>query len=354
MKPNICIVADIPNWAFDNIAKKLKKDLSYKYNIRIVYFDRRKEADYLFELIENNKDCDLIHFLNRRMLLLIGSSVFNEKVINRGYSFQDYIKMVRNKCSTTVYDYMDIDVAGIKEHAPIFNLYTKNYYTATKKLFDIYTTIKEYNAPSAMVHDICDETKYVPMNLERFEIDNIGNRPIVIGWVGNSMHSGDNGIDLKGFHSVLKPVIRELIEEGYKLIECYADRNVEWRAAEEMPGYYSDIDVCICVSVHEGTPRPVLEAMHSGVPVISTDVGIVPEIFGNKQQRFNIGSRNDGKDDGSVKRKLKECLIYLYNHRELFKELSQENLVSVVEFDGGKTLKAFEDFFDNCLNMEEC
>ena len=30
MKKKICIVADVPNWAFDSIAQKVKKELSYK------------------------------------------------------------------------------------------------------------------------------------------------------------------------------------------------------------------------------------------------------------------------------------------------------------------------------------
>lgn len=34
MKRKICIVADVPNWAFDSIAQKIKKDLDYKYNVR--------------------------------------------------------------------------------------------------------------------------------------------------------------------------------------------------------------------------------------------------------------------------------------------------------------------------------
>lgn len=354
MKSKICIVADVPNWAFDSIAQKLKKDLSYKYDIRIVYFDRRKEAEFLFELIDVNKDCDLIHFLNRRMLLLIGTDIFKEKVEKNGYYLEDYIKMIQNKCSTAVYDYMDIDPAGIKEHAPIFNEYTKNYYTATKKLFDIYNSIKQYNKPSAMIHDICDETKYVPMNLERFDYHNINNREIVVGWVGNSVHSGNNGVDLKGFHSILKPVIEELIHEGYHFKEYYADRNVVWKSSEEMPAYYSEIDVCICTSVHEGTPRPVLESMHSGVPIISTDVGIVPEAFGPKQNQFNIGSRNNGENDVEVRQKLKESLIYLYHNRDLFKELSDENLKSIEKFDGGKTIRAFEKFFDASLEKVVC
>lgn len=351
MKKKICIIADVPNWAFDNIAQKLKKELSYKYDISIDYFNRREEADNFFELVERNKDCDLIHFLNRRMLLLIGTDSFKEKVEKNGYNLEEYIYVMKNKFSTAIYDYMDIDEEGIKEHTPIFNKYTKLYYTATKKLFNIYNTINEYKKPFSMVHDICDETMYLPKNLNRFDYQNINNRDIVIGWVGNSVHSGEQGVDLKGFRSILKPVVDELISEGYHFKEHYADRNVVWKSAEEMPDYYNEIDVCICASVHEGTPRPVLESMHSGVPIISTDVGIVPEAFGELQKEFNIGDRDNGNNDEQVRKNLKEKLIKLHNNRELFKLLSEENIKSIEVFDGGKTIKAFEKFFDKCLEI---
>ena len=208
MKNKICLVADIPNWAFDNISQKVKKELSNKYDITIDYFNRREEADYFFELIEKNKNYDLIHFFNRRMLLLIGTDIFKEKVEKNGYNYDEYIKEIKNKFSTSVYDYMDLDIKGIEEHAPIFNKYTKAYYTATKKLFEIYNSITEYKKPYSMVHDICDETLYLPKNINRFDYDNIKDRDIVIGWVGNSTHSGEQGVDLKGFHSILKPVVK--------------------------------------------------------------------------------------------------------------------------------------------------
>ncbi|WZB73295.1 glycosyltransferase family 4 protein [Achromobacter xylosoxidans] len=44
-----------------------------------------------------------------------------------------------------------------------------------------------------------------------------------------------------------------------------------------MPAYYNSLDLYVCPSAIEGTPNPVLEAMACGVPVISTDVGIVPK-----------------------------------------------------------------------------
>lgn len=353
MKSKICIVADVPNWAFDSIAHKIKKELSFKYDIRITYFNRRTEADYFYEFIEKNSDCDLIHFLNRRMLLLIGTEIFEQKVENSGRTLDEYINSKKEMFSTSVYDYMDISDEKVKEYSPIYNEYTKMYYTATKKLFEIYSSIPKFKKPDAMIHDICDSELFVPMSLDRFNYDSIKDREIVIGWVGNSVHSGEDGVDLKGFRTIIKPVISELQSEGYNIKENYADRNDVWRDASEMPNYYSTIDVCICASIHEGTPRPVLEAMYSGIPVISTDVGIVDEALGKKQHEFIIGSRENGLNDEKIREKLKERIIYLYNNRELFKELSEENLISIKEFDGGKIIRAFDKFFEQFLNNRE-
>lgn len=351
MKAKICIVADVPNWAFDHVAQNIKRKLSYKYDIEIAYFNRRTEADNFFEFIESVKEYDLVHFLNRRMLLLTSTDVFREKVENSGFVFSDYVKGMKSKFTTSVCDYIDIDEQGIREHAPIFNEYTKAYYTVSKGLFDIYSSISEFKKPSCMVHDICDETLYVPMNLARFSYDKIVDREIVVGWVGNSVHSGEQGVDLKGFRTILKPVITELISEGYKFKEHYADRNDVWRLAAEMPQYYSEIDVCVCVSVHEGTPLPILESMHSGVPVISTNVGVVSEALGVKQSKFNIGDRDDGNNDEVVRKRLRECLLSLYNNTQLFEELSSENLEIIKEFDGQKNVGVLENFFDKCLEM---
>lgn len=348
-KYKICIVADVPNWAFDNIAQKIKNELNCKYNIEIDYFNRRTEKDYFYEFIEKHNDCNLIHFLNRRILLLMGTETFREKVELSGRNVEEYIKEKKNKITTAVNDYIDLEPENIKKLMPIYNEYAKKYYTSTKKLFNIYNSIEEYNKPEMMIHDICDERIFVPNNLERFEFNNIKNREIVIGWVGNSVHSGQKEIDLKGFHTIIKSVIQELKEEGYKIKEHYADRNLIWRDTKQMQEYYSEIDMCLCTSIHEGTPLPILEAMYCGVPIISTDVGIVSEAFGKSQRNFIIGNRENGKNDILVKNLLKQKIIELYNNRIIFNELSQENLISIIEFDGGKTIKKFEEFFDRCL-----
>ena len=345
MKPKICLVCDIPNWAFDIIAQKVKKNLEDKFDIRIDYYDMRETPDEFYEFLEKNDDCDLIHFFWRKALIQMKTESFKNKVLASGRNVDDYIKEKSKKISTGVYDFLFLDEEGINTYKNIFNIYASHYYTSSKRLFGEYEKVSEYKKPDGVVHDICDGTKFTPINLERFSENR---EELIVGWVGNSA-TKINGVDLKGFHTIIKPVIQDLKDEGYKIVEHYADRNEKWRTADEMPAYYSEIDICLCTSIHEGTPLPILESMYSGVPVITTDVGIVREALGKKQQEYIIGDRENGKNDENIKKILKEKLKEIYNNKNILKELSNENLISIVEYDGGKIIKEFERYFDECL-----
>ena len=348
-KPKISLICDVKGWAFDIIAQQLKKELSQIFDIKIDYFDMYNEPNELFSCLERNKNSDLIHFFWRKSLLLLESEEFKNQVKEHSYDYDDYLNSISKKLSTGAYDFLYLDEENIPNYQNIFNKYTSFYYVSSKKLYNEYLKVTNYKKPYGVVHDLIDYTNLKPLNLERF---NNLNKDLVIGWVGNSERKV-NDLDLKGLNTIIKPVISELINEGYHIKEHYADRKEKLRTHEEMLDYYSEIDLCLCTSLHEGTPLPILEAMYCGVPVITTDVGVVREALGHKEQEFIIGNRENGKNDELIKKLLKEKIIYLYQNRAYLQELSKENMSSIKTYDGGKIKEEFINYFNYCLNLKE-
>jgi glycosyltransferase involved in cell wall biosynthesis len=56
-------------------------------------------------------------------------------------------------------------------------------------------------------------------------------------------------------------------------------RHVLAHTRAELASAYHDVDVCLVTSRQEGGPKSVLEAMASGVPVVSTRVGEASELI---------------------------------------------------------------------------
>ena len=67
-----------------------------------------------------------------------------------------------------------------------------------------------------------------------------------------------------------------------------AAREEKWRTQEEMVAFYQGVDVQICASRTEGGPHPLLEAAACGIPLISTRVGIAPELIKDGDNGFLI------------------------------------------------------------------
>ena len=338
-KKKIALIVDVENWAFDIEAKILKKHLSCYYDIDI-YISKDYDDD-LFRILEDTKQYDIIHFFWRKLLL----QMFSEEVIGHFLykeDYYEYLSFLRNKISTGIYDHLFLEKQEIAKYQPLFQNYCKKYYTCSKKLEEIYKQIEEYPNPWGTIHDTYDNLLYDGGDKRRFETRN--RKEFVVGWVGNS-NWNIKYRDFKGFHSVLNPAIDELIEEGYSIERNFADKNIYFRSNEEMPSYYQEIDVCVIASTEEGTPRPVLEAMASGVPIISTDVGIVMESFGPKQKEFILGTRN-GENDLEIKELLKTKLKELYNNRPLLKELSEENYLYSRQNNIENLLTLYKQYFD--------
>ena len=102
----ICLVCDLKGWAFDIIAHYLKEIFFDKYDIRIKYFNISEDANNFFDLLEENDDCDLIHFFWRKSLLQFDTEIFENKVKEKYKDVDGYIKQKSSKISTGVYDFL--------------------------------------------------------------------------------------------------------------------------------------------------------------------------------------------------------------------------------------------------------
>lgn len=318
----IALIVDVKNWAFDNAANIIKNSINEYFDVDIFYSKSEEFDDDLVKILNKVKDYDIIHFFWRKTLLQICDGNVQKNLIDSGINIEE----ISQKISTGIYDHLFIDS---DEYDDVFNKYCKKYVTSSKKLYDIYCEKNGIKNPDSILGDTFDEKFFCPENVNRFEENS--NAELIIGWVGNSnwnnkmLDLNGNCIDFKGYNTILKPVVDELISEGYSIKLYCADKNTNFIPIDKMNEYYNKIDVYVCVSITEGTPKPLIEAMGCAVPIITTDVGVAREYFGDFQKEFIISERKIGDNSEKIKEELKEKIKIFYNDRSYLKKLSKEN-----------------------------
>ena len=65
---------------------------------------------------------------------------------------------------------------------------------------------------------------------------------------------------------------------------------VGWK--RDIAAVYADLDLLALTSLNEGTPAAIIEAMASGVPVIATSVGGVPDLVEDNRTGFLVPSED--------------------------------------------------------------
>ena len=333
----IAVIVDRPGWAFDNIAGQIVKNMSGEFDVKVIY-----QCDYsnVAQILMLAEECELIHFLWRP----IASCFYNEETLSYIRSLRLSPEEFRKRyvdektVSVAVYDHLMLDEAETDSHytRDLFSSDTSlvnKYCVSSRKLWDIYQKDSRIAMkPSAIVSDGVDLELFRPEKLRR--LSEISGRTVKIGWTGNSKWVAG---DLKGINTVIKPAIEQLRQEGYPVELVTSDRENCMIPHDEMPQYYNGLDLYVCASLFEGTPNPILEAMACGLPVISTDVGIVPEVLGEQQKRFILRERSVPC--------LKAAIKDLLEHPELFETLSRENLRQIQAWDWKRMTYKMRDYF---------
>lgn len=342
-KKKIARVVDRPDWALDHIADQLIKNLSDEFDFRRIY---AVDIDNFVDILIVASDCDIVHMFWRGLISCFDDDYCQNRIRNLGITRNEFVEeYVKGKIiSTEVYDHLLLEGKDFEVTRKIFidkKSICTNYAVSSMKLFKIYNELPNLRLrPQAVCQDGVDLTVFRPYNLERF--NSVETRKVTFGWAGNSKWAEG---DLKGINTIIRPAIEELKAEGYNVELLTSDRNDRLIPHDEMPDFYANLDCYICTSTGEGTPNPVLESMACGIPIISTDVGLIPEVFGPEQMKYVMEERSVE----CLKKKIKQLMRTKAN----FRLLSDENLASIQNWDWKSKARNIGNYFQKCLEQQK-
>lgn len=244
LKPKILVVVDVPGWALERTADNVISRLGGHYRFEKVFNGQSAERI-------GCKDYDLLYLCYWKQFIDAGLQV----------------PLVR-PC-----------ISGVRSH---FKWDGGRFLPPSQETLSVLASYDALNVPSRILFDnFKDHLPALFHTPHGVDADLFCPAPrggsvsaqgkLVLGWAGSlSNHPGK-----RGFDDYLLPAIQGL--EGVQLVT--AAREERWRTAEEMVQWYRGLDAYICCSRTEGGPHPVLEASACGIPVISTRVGLVPELI---------------------------------------------------------------------------
>lgn len=284
-KPRVLLIPDSPNWAFDNRAKELQKNLNQYYILDRECFDelskKKVDASYF-----DKYDCVFIFYWKHRAWLNV--DIPKEKLATGIFSYGSWRKS-KKEINDELKKYKAIIIAD-KRMADHFD--QRKY--------------KLFYAPHGVNEKKFHPTANNPINKNK----------LVVGWAGHPDHFNST---YKGYWNIIVPVV-EKNSDWLELKSAIRHKNPIPHS--EMNKFYNSVDVLLCASKGDTGPNTVLEAAACGKAVVSTPVGIVPELIKNNYNGIIIKR---------TQKSLTEALKKLYNNRKLLKLMGQRNRKEILK-----------------------
>jgi glycosyltransferase involved in cell wall biosynthesis len=273
MKPKILVVVDVPGWALDRAADNVITRLKDRYG---------------FEKIFNKDAVERICRKNFDLLYITYETQFRDTGIE---------VELPDRAVTGVRCHFKWDGGKGLPPSPEFIGHLRRFVALnvpSKILYDIFRGL--HPAVFRTPHGV-DTRVFKPRSNGPFSS---ASGELVLGWAGSlKNHPGKRGVE-----DFILPALAGMDGVTFKM----AAREEKWRIQEEMVEFYQGLDALICASRTEGGPHPLLEASACQVPVISTRVGIAPELIQHGENGFLIERNIDA---------IREAVLRLRDNREI-------------------------------------
>ena len=216
------------------------------------------KSHYIKKYLENEFDIDIINVIGNDKKGINPNKY--DLYFTFGYSYVNSLKRVPFKKTIT-------GVTAHREKRKIASELKKAHALHANSMM-LYHQFKDINKNIFYVPNGVDEEMFQPK--QKYDI--LERDYINIGHVGKKS-------PMKQQETVIEPVVEKL-GKNFKYTYHY---NTHWDKIphNEMPKLYKDMDLFIVASLEDGTPNGALEAMASGVPVITNRIGNMPEIIQN-------------------------------------------------------------------------
>lgn len=301
-KLNVLMIIDVYGWAFDFDARAIKKYSRHNCVIKSISEVTDNDIEYF----------DVIYCMHPSLLNSIKAHFNIKKNRNSKNYCSGFASAPTEKFSTGIVIYpvpkdYSVDCIGCYSRES-YEYVLKEVEGCWKKVYLLFNGI----------------------DTEIFKPSKNPSNDFVVGWAGNSTRLCKR--------TYLLPRLSFPVTMKDSWGNKYFVKN---RTQDDMIDFYHSIDVLVSVSNSEGLPRPVLEAMACGLPVVSTDAGAIPEVIGKEW----LVPRN--ADEDTIIREIDKRLTLLKNNPDLRRKVGLRNLRIIKEkWSSRDTTKKCDEMFE--------
>lgn len=174
----------------------------------------------------------------------------------------------------------------------------------------------------------------VPRLLEKRNYQRLHRQAPILLFAGRIVEEKGIFVLLDAFKEItqfLRGSILWIVGDGSDLERCktYSEkidlRNVVfWGRQTDVTHFYLEADIFVFPSFREGLPNVILEAMSYQMPIVTTNVGIIPQVIRNKKEGLLVGPRDKKALVQAVKELVESPTLGEFLAQEARKKVEQD------------------------------